>query len=158
LVDHYTRLNDAIGDLQTSMIVEHEFLYGERVPDADEVEADEAAAKAEADALAEAEALAKEKEERAKQYAQMKGEAVDEEETDDPFAVEEEETEEEEEEDEAAASDYNFTKYTTTKGSIVRVGYEGDVDFLLNYNSFDVTVQYDGKTYTIEALGFVRID
>ena len=49
------------------------------------------------------------------------------------------------------------TKYTTTKGSIVRVEYEGNVSFLLNYNSFDVTVKYNNQTYTIAALCFVRI-
>ena len=49
------------------------------------------------------------------------------------------------------------SKYATTSGSIVRVEYEGKVNFLLNYNSFDVTVKYNNKTYEIPALGFTRI-
>ena len=49
-------------------------------------------------------------------------------------------------------------KYATESGSVVRVEYEGGVNFILNYNSFDITVQFDGQIYTIGALGFVRID
>ena len=40
---YYDTLNGALKDLQTSYIVDHEFLDGERVPDEDEVEADAAA-------------------------------------------------------------------------------------------------------------------
>ena len=49
-------------------------------------------------------------------------------------------------------------KYKTEIGSIVLVEYEGGVKFILNYNSFDVTVELDGETYTLEALSFERID
>ena len=55
-------------------------------------------------------------------------------------------------------TEYVKTKYTTTVGSIVRVEYEGGVNFILNYNSFDVNVVYNGQTYTVAALGFVRIN
>ncbi len=182
LVEHYTTLNEAIGDLQTSIIVDHEFLYGERIPDADEKAADEEAAKLEAEAAAEAEAIAKEKEERAQKYQEMKdayerenAEAVEGEETeaadaetdtdakaDDDADAEDADAEDAEgdeaEEEETLLGGYVATKYTTTLGSIVRVEYEGGVNFLLNYNSFDVTVEYEGQTYTLAALGFVRID
>ena len=67
-------------------------------------------------------------------------------------------TTEETEPVEKESTEYVKTKYTTTSGSVVRVEYEGGVNFLLNYNSFDITVKYNGTTYTIEALGFVRID
>ncbi|MGM9652506.1 MAG: DUF5696 domain-containing protein [Eubacteriales bacterium] len=167
VVEYYKQLNDATKDLQTSLIVDHEFLYGERVPDPDELAADEAVLKAqeEAEALAAEEALIKE--ERQKKYAELHGETVedlteteepDEEETDDEDTEEpaEEETAEPEAEQPADGA-YVKTKYTTTKGSIVRVEYEGGVNFLLNYNSFDVTVKYNGQTYTIASLGFVRI-
>ena len=40
----YERLNSAISDLQDQLIVDHQFLDGSRVPDADEAEADKAAA------------------------------------------------------------------------------------------------------------------
>ncbi len=158
VVEYYQTLNEATKDLQTALIVDHEFLYGERVPDADEVVADAAALKAAADAAAAAEAAAKEKAERDEQYEAMTGTQKND--GQDPFAVGSDETVTDgtvsgEETDENEG--YAFTKYTTPKGSIVRVEYEGDVNFLLNYNSYDVTVEYNGQTYEIEALGFVRI-
>ncbi len=165
VVEHYTTLNEATKDLQTAQIVDHEFLFAERVPDADEIAADEAAVKkAEEDAkLAEEEAKAKK--EREKLFAQLHGlPYVD----DTPVVEPEEETEEvtdettetpaEEVVEEPVDTEYVPTKYTTTSGSVVRVEYEGGVNFILNYNSFDITIVYKGTTYTIEALGFVRID
>lgn len=151
VVDYYKKLNDAIKDLQTKKIVDHEFLYGERIPDADEVDADKAAAKAEADALKEEEQKLKEKEERAKKFKELHPSDEDvPEETVEELPEEEEEVVEE-------SDEYVKTKYTTVSGSVVRVEYEGKVNFLLNYNSFDITVKYNNKTYTIGALDFVRI-
>ncbi len=147
VIKYYTILNDALKDLQTSLIVDHEFLYGERIPDADELEADQAildAQKAEKEAEAEKK---RRNEEREIKYAEMHGVATH------AAASSEPEVEEPEEE----TDEYVKTKYTTTSGSIIRVGYEDGTNFLLNYNSFDVTVQYNGTTYTIAALGFVKI-
>ncbi len=61
IVKYYTLLNDLTKDLQLSKIVGHDFLTGERIPDADEAEADKIAQeKADAEkALADAEAAAK---------------------------------------------------------------------------------------------------
>ena len=143
--------------------MDHEFLFAERVPDADEIAADEAAVKkAEEDAkLAEEEAKAKK--EREKLFAQLHGLPY----VDDTPVVEEETEEITDETTETPAeevveapvdTEYVPTKYTTTSGSVVRVEYEGGVNFILNYNSFDITIVYNGTTYTIEALGFVRID
>ncbi len=58
LVERYNSVNDVLKDLQTMLIINHEFLIGERVPDADELEADriEAEKKEEADKLAKEEA------------------------------------------------------------------------------------------------------
>lgn len=168
VVKYYTILNDATKDLQTSYIVDHEFIDAQRIPDEDEAEADRLAAEAAAQALAEQEAREKEKEEtkarRKARIARENGEIVDEiiEE------VTEELTEEEisegelnefgelivaEEEDEVV-----LDKYLTTSGSVVRVEYEGGVNFILNYNSFDIKVEWDGNKYEIPALDFVRID
>lgn len=56
LVDIYKQLNEALSDVQDKLIIGHEFLIGERVPDADELEDDIIAAeKALAEALAKAE-------------------------------------------------------------------------------------------------------
>ena len=56
VVELYTELNAALSDVQTSIIVNHSFIEGVRIPDADELEADaeaeiEAIIKAEADKL-----------------------------------------------------------------------------------------------------------
>jgi len=59
VVDMYVELNDLLSDLQTKLIIDHEFLVVDRIPDADEAEADRKALE-KAEALAEAEKLAQE--------------------------------------------------------------------------------------------------
>ena len=56
VVKYYTILNDLTKDLQLNKIVGHQFLIGERVPDEDEVLADEEALKLEAEMAAKLEA------------------------------------------------------------------------------------------------------
>ena len=53
---------------------------------------------------------------------------------------------------------YQYTKYTSDDGSIVKVTYEGGVVFYLNYNNFAVTVEDEGQTYTLDAYGYVRVN
>ncbi|MBO5665832.1 MAG: hypothetical protein J6S45_00120 [Firmicutes bacterium] len=165
LVEYYTTLNDALKDVQDKYIMDHKFLEGERVPDADEAEADAIAAAAAAEALAEEEALAAEKEAKAERLAdRLAKQFGSEEEADEEVADEEEDEEvddsgvnefgevivEEEEEKEVPA------KYATTSGSIVYVEYENGIGFILNYNSFDITTEVNGKTYTVEGMSFVK--
>jgi len=178
LVKYYTTLNDATKDLQTAYIVDHEFMDAQRVPDADELEADLAAKEAEAAALAEEEAEAAAKEERAQKLAErlaaqnaalgLEAPAAPAGPTTTTVTLPLEGTVNEdgvlvnefgeeiisEEEEEIVVPD----KYKTVSGSVVRVEYEGGVNFILNYNSYDVTVDYEGTTYTVAALNFVRID
>ena len=45
-------------------------------------------------------------------------------------------------------------KYACDDGRIVRVEYEGGKSFILNYNNFEIKVEYDGVTYTVDALDF----
>ena len=101
------------------------------------------------------------KKEREKLFAQLHGLPY----VDDTPVVEEETEEVTDETTETPAeevveapvdTEYVPTKYTTTSGSVVRVEYEGGVNFILNYNSFAITVKYNGRTYEIPALGFVR--
>lgn len=40
VIKYYSELNEVMRDLQTKLLVDHEFLIGERVPDEDEIEAD----------------------------------------------------------------------------------------------------------------------
>ncbi len=54
------------------------------------------------------------------------------------------------------------SKYVVNDGSIVAVTYGTDAKnavktFILNYNYFDITVEYEGKTYTIEAYGYALL-
>ncbi len=176
---YYSTLNNAIKDLQTSYIVDHEFLDAERVPDDDEIEADAAAKALEDAAVKEAEAEKKEKEERAARLearlaaeaAEAAGTAVEEpaeeaaEEAPAPADDEQEEApegfhydefgelvpDEEEEEEEG------LDKYKTTRGSVVRVEYEGGVSFIINYNSFNIVVNYNGQKINVGPLSFERI-
>ena len=57
-----------------------------------------------------------------------------------------------------ASSGGSTQKYETVSGSVVRVEYENGTSFIINYNSYDVTVTYGGETYEVEALNFVRVD
>ncbi len=168
LVEYYTTLNEAIKDVQDQYLVDHQFLEGERVPDEDEAEADAAAAAAAAEAEAEAEALAAEKEARAERLADRLAKQFATEEPDAEADVEEEE--EDEEEDNSGVNEFGEViveeeeekevpaKYATTSGSIVYVEYENGIAFILNYNSFDITTEVNGKTYTVEGMSFVKID
>ncbi len=196
VAQYYNMLNDAIKDLQTSYIVDHEFLSAERVPDEDEAEADRIAeeiATAEAKAEEEAKAEKAARAQRLKERLDAEAAAAAGEVTEEP-ATEEETTEtppEEEapqetviaangrevpagytlgedgltlfdengeevpwpEEEAAEAPD----KYKTQSGTVVRVEYEGNVNFILNYNSFEIKVTWNGQTYTIAPLSYERI-
>lgn len=177
IANYYTTLNEAVKDLQTSYIVDHEFLDGERIPDADELEADRLAAEEEAAALAEKEEAALLEEERAARLearlAAQSGEVVEEEPAEEETPEEEAPATEETPEDETSENVNEFgeeeveeeeeevvvpDKYKTVSGSVVRVEYEGNVNFILNYNSYAITVEYEGQEYEIAALDFVRID
>ena len=164
LVEYYTTLNDALKDVQDKYIMDHKFLEGERVPDADEAEADAIAAAAAAEALAEEEALAAEKEAKAERLADRLAKQFGSEEE----AEEEAEEEEDEEVDDSGVNEFGEViveeeeekevpaKYATTSGSIVYVEYENGIGFILNYNSFDITTEVNGKTYTVEGMSFVK--
>ncbi len=153
-VELYTTLNEVLGGLQDKQIVDHEFVIGERVPTAAEAEADKIAAE-EAAILAEEEAkIAAEKAEKAKLLAErlaaLAGEEMIEE-SDLSGGVDlGKDTVEE-------APKYNYTKYTSDDGKIVKVTYEGNNAFILNYNNFAITVVDNGVTYTIDALGFAQV-
>ena len=68
LAERYDAVNDVLKDLQLKLIIDHEFLIGERVPDENEIAAD----KAEEDAKLEAEKLAKEEAERINRINQIR--------------------------------------------------------------------------------------
>ncbi len=74
MVEYYSYLNEQLKDLQTQLIVNHQLLVGERIPDDDEIAADKLQAEADAAAKAEAEKIEKEKQEAAELLAQRKEE------------------------------------------------------------------------------------
>ena len=61
---------------------------------------------------------------------------------------------------------YVYTKYTNDDGNLVAVTYGGNngnikeayKTFILNYNFFEVTTNYNGTDYTIPAFGYVVIE
>ncbi|MBR5539169.1 MAG: hypothetical protein IKU61_04645, partial [Clostridia bacterium] len=115
LVDRYSELNAILADLQTSIITGHEFLIGERVASAEEMEADQIAAAAQK----EAEKAAQDEKGKQVAMAQMREQYLAGEigagETIVPI-IEEKPTKETE--------GYQYTKYTSDDNSIVRVTYE----------------------------------
>ncbi len=140
VVEVYTTLNEALADLQTKVIIDHEFITAQRVLTAEELaqlEAEIAALEAErAEAEAEAEA---------NENADVDSEDATEDEAEEP---KEDEIPNEEEEE----IDPLLERTLVDNGKVIRVTYEGGTTFILNYNNFAITV--DGVE--ISALGFVR--
>ena len=155
LISSYKQINAALGPVTNATFTDHEFLIGERVPDAEEMEADRIAAEKEAAdkaAKEEADRLEAERLEKLEEHLAGRLPATDE---------EEEEGEGEEETPVVpippVLNDYEYTKYTVDNGSIVKVTFDNGYSFILNYNNFDITVVDNDQTITIEKLGFVVI-
>lgn len=147
LGDIYKTVNDALSDVQTSLIVDHEFLEAVRVPTEAELARDKEAARLAEEAREAAEAAKKAEEERKKAHdaliAALNGTTV------------------------ASSSGSTATstassgstetpqanQYTVNDGSVVRVTYENGIVFILNYNTFDVTVD----DITVPSYGFVKL-
>lgn len=147
LVEIYDKLNSTVANLQDKQIVDHEFLIGERVPTAEELEADK-------EEIAAAEAAQAELE---KEWAEK---------TELSLLLEERLAAlgikytpkyygPEEGPQKPGQEGYKYTKYTSDDGRIVKVTYEDGTAFILNYNNFDITVEDDGKTYSVAPLDFV---
>lgn len=157
LVERYKALNEILAPLQTSLIVDHAFLIGERIPDPEEIEADRIAAEKEAE------------EERKKKEADAAKEALNKQRQDyeegkvqpgQPITVppvEEENDQDPQPSTPGSEAGYVYTKYTSDDGRIVKVTYENGTSFILNYNGFDITVVDNGVTYTIGSYDFVVI-
>ncbi len=148
LVERYNELNGVLGELQTSLITDHEFIIGERVPTEAEAEADKVKAeadKAAADELAKQNADKKAMSDMREQYLAgtiPAGQEI-------AGVVEEKPTVE--------AEGYQYTKYTSDDNSIVLVTYENGTAFILNYNNFAITTVVDGTTYTVDGYGYAVI-
>ncbi len=152
LIKYYTELNGLLADLQTSLIVDHEFIIGERVPSLAEAAADEQAAgeqalidAANADKEATKATLA---ELRAQYEAGLipAGQEID----ISGYVAPEKDVEEE-------TDEYEYTKYTSDNNQIVLVTYDNGTSFILNYNDFAITTTVNGTDYTVDGYGYAVI-
>ena len=157
LIRQYNKLNDAIGSLQTTPITGHAFLKGERIPDADEVEADLKAAEEAVNELYDTQlrnayiAMIRQMRE---QYLAGSIPAGLEIKPEVPEKPEVKVTVGGLQED----GSYTETKYTTEDGTVVKVTYGDKVSFLINYNNFAIkTWDETGKEYTVDKYSFVKI-
>lgn len=157
VVKFYNELNEAISDCQTSEIVSHEFTRGYRFIDenSEEAIADNAEREALEEEIAEANEKAYQKElKKLKREARKSGA--------DPEAVVLDRDEflatlAEKNDAQRETLESNISaKYITDEGKIVIVTYENGVQFVLNYNSYDVVVDVDGETLQIDALDYVK--
>jgi len=140
---YYDILNGAMKDLQTSYIVDHAFLEAVRVPDADEAAEDAALLEAYDEAVAAAQADADRRYQLAVDRADRLGKEPPKKTSYRPELPDKPDV---------------VTKYETQLGSVVYVEYEGDTGFVLNYNSYPVSVQLsETETVTVEANGFTAV-
>ena len=153
LIEVYKVLNEALKDVQTARIIDHKFITGNRVLTESEsayLEAALAAAHENYDKeLAAAQLKYDNAKARAKRLAEEAGEVFDEE-----AYIEENGEFEFIEFDEYYQSEIDtvIDDYT-----IVYETYENGISFILNYNSFAITVEIDGTEYTVEGTSFAKI-
>ena len=170
LFETYNTVNNAIGHLQTSLIVDHQFLIGERVPD--DLYAEDKAAFEAAMELAQEKADTAAKKEQIKAYRELylkgeigPGEVIDAVATDEAiqqvfeslgFAAYETKSD-----SRSDIEDYEATKYTLNDGMIVLVTYEDGTSFVLNYNNFAVKVCFEGynngEPFVVESYDFATL-
>jgi len=151
IVEKYTKVNDALRDLQTSLLDSHSYLTGMRIPSESELAADKAeneAKQAENERLAEEQAK---KEELDRRLAERKGVAYVAPKRSDANRV----------------VDYTRTlddgtvysadvKYAVAAGTIVKETYDDGTAMYLNYNSYDVIAIDGSELIVIGALDFVK--
>jgi hypothetical protein len=153
IAEKYNKINDALKDLQTSLLDSHSFITGYRVP----TEADFAADKAENDAKqAENDRLAEEqakKEELDRLLAERKGVTyVPPKNSGGSKIADTTRTAD----DGTAYSTDNKYYVSSGTGTIVKETYDNDTVIYINYNSFDVVITDAGQTIVIDALGFTK--
>ncbi|MDY5940158.1 MAG: DUF5696 domain-containing protein [Eubacteriales bacterium] len=171
LIEQYNKLNDAIGDLQTTLISGHEFVRGERIPEEYEMEADRLEAEKQAEIVYEKQKLNQYKaavNEYRKKYEAGEigaGETIVWQEPEKQAVtlvsggLQKDENGAVKIDSKTGEPVYTTTKYTSDDGSIVKVTYGDSVSFILNYNDFTVKVwDDDGTEYTIDGYSFVKID
>lgn len=166
VINKYNILNDAVKDLQTSRIVDHSFIDAKRVADDDEVAADAAELQAEIERQREEARIEAEKEALRQERENRLNTTIRDDDNEDDIGDDDDDNTDlpsdgtgtgdgEMTAEEFAASLQE--KYKTVEGTVVNVEYEGGVNFILNFNSFDITVNLNGQEHVVKSLGFIRI-
>jgi len=149
LIKYYNILNEALKDVQTSTITDHEFIQGSRVPTESEVADDKIALEnAEKD-----KALNKIREEEKARRAEILAAKIEALANGLPLVNPTDRTPGQSTGDDTPALDVT-TKYLTQKGTIVKVTYSNGKAFVLNYNNFEVSV----GGLNIKAYDFAVVD
>lgn len=164
LFEIYNRVNDAIGNLQTKKIVDHDFLIGERIPTAKDLAADDELL---VKALNAAESATKDKAKRAL-IADYRARFADK-----TITANEVIAELSADADISAVfakmgvaitttssdaldgKNYVSTKYTIADGKLVMVTYEDGTVFILNYSTSDAQVNLNGEIRTVRGYDYV---
>lgn len=148
LIEYYTELNGALGDLQTDCITDHSFLNASRIV----TKETENLTEAELEALEKAEAAEKaaekawnEREQNRKKLAESRGESY----TPVPYTGNRGNN---------SATGNDAERVAVVYGSVVAVTYGDDTTFIINYNSYDVEAEFNGEKIAVEALSFVEIN
>ena len=144
IIEYYNRINDAMKDLQTSVIIDHQYMDAYRiVTEEDQQKTPEEIAEEEA-----AEKKAQEDAERESLRAALEASRGQ-----TPTTNRRPDSNKNN-----GASGSGDTKVATESGTVIRVEYEGGTSFIINYNSFDIKVEFGGETYDVGALDFIRVD
>ena len=150
VVNTYNTVNDALYDVQTSVVTDHKFVTGERVLDAEEL------ALRDAEYAEQLAAYNKAREEAFELY--LKKLAKAEAERLEAEAAGLEYTGEEIAPFEYKQFTYNYSlDLTVSDGTIVYMTYENGISFVLNYNAFAVQVEIGDATYEVDAFSFIKL-
>ena len=154
IVKYYGEINKLLGDLQSQIIVSHDFLEATRTVDAEDITIPVEVLEDQLKALREELARLVDRkailEDRGRDTANIQKD-IDEAEKSiaDLEALISG--------DEAATKD-DVDLIAVERGSVVMVTYEDGTKFVINYNSYDVDAVVDGHTVNVKALGYVEID
>ena len=151
IVNLYGKVNDALSDVQTSLIDAHAFLEGYRIPSEEQRAADKAEAEKQQAELDKAAEEAAKREELDRKLAERKGTTYVPPKSSGTGKV----------------TDYSMTagdgtkysanpKYHLSDGTIVKVTYDNGTEIYINYNAFDVVVSDGNETFMIGALNYIK--
>lgn len=144
IIEYYNRLNDAMKDLQTKVIIDHQYIDAYRIVNEEDV-------KKTPEEIAEEEAAEQKKKEDAERESLRAALEASRGQT--PTANRRPEPNKNN-----GPAQGGETRVATESGSVIRVDYEGGTSFIINYNSFDIKVEFGGKTHDVGALDFIRVE